>query len=232
MKEVSRSKAAGGREAQSQTCASSSKMRTTFRTHRHLLDVLEGALGAYHSGTAQHAARVREIAVELGAELSVCDVDREALSWAAWLHDLGKLGVSEALLSRKGPLTAREWVEMKRHPTTGAEMLVSLSPLLEPIAAGVRSHHERWDGSGYPDGLAGEEIPIVGRIVAVADVFDAMTHRRPYREQAYSEDDAIAEIEAGAGSAFDPEVVAAFVHLYQRGSIPGTTPQRASQVSA
>ncbi len=168
----------------------------------------------------------------LGWELTVQGVDREALSWAAWLHDLGKLGVSEALLSKNGPLTESEWVEMKRHPTTGGEMLVSLSPLLEPVAVGVRSHHERWDGGGYPDGLAGEEIPIVGRIVAVADVFDAMTHRRPYRERVYSEDDATAEIDAGAGSAFDPDVAAAFVHLYRQGRIPGTTTQRASRASA
>ena len=207
-------------------------MRTTLRTHPYLLDALEGALGTYHPGTAQHAARVREIAVVLGSELTVQGVDREALSWAAWLHDLGKLGVSEALLSKSGPLTESEWVEMKRHPTAGGEMLVSLSPLLEPIAVGVRSHHERWDGGGYPDGLAGEEIPIVGRIVAVADAFDAMTHRRPYRERVYSEDDATAEIDAGAGSAFDPDVAAAFVHLYRQGRIPGTTTQRASQASA
>jgi HD-GYP domain-containing protein (c-di-GMP phosphodiesterase class II) len=164
--------------------------------------------------------------------LSVRGVDSEALSWAAWLHDLGKLGVSEALLSKTGPLTESEWVEMKRHPATGAEMLVSLSPYLEPIAAGIRSHHERWDGGGYPDGLAGVEIPIVGRIVAVADAFDAMTHRRPYRERVYSPDDAVAEIAARAGSAFDPEVVTAFVHLYRRGRIPGLSTEPALEGSA
>lgn len=207
-------------------------MHATLRAHPHLLDALEGALGTYHHGTAQHASRVRETAVLLGAHLSVRGVDREALSWAAWLHDLGKLGVSEALLSKNGPLTASEWVEMKRHPTTGAEMLLSLSPLLDPIAAGIRSHHERWDGGGYPDGLAGEAIPIVGRIVAVADVFDAMTHRRQYRERVYTADEAVDEIEAGAGSGFDPEVVAAFVQLYRQGRIPGTTTQCASAESA
>jgi putative nucleotidyltransferase with HDIG domain len=195
-------------------------MHSTLRTHPHLLDALERALGVYDHKTAEHADRVREVAGALGAQLSVRGVDREALSWAAWLHDLGKMGVPAAVLRKQGPLTEAEWVEVKRHPATGAEMLLSVSPLLEPIAAGVRAHHERWDGSGYPDGLAGEEIPAVGRIVAVADVFDSITHPRSYRERVYTRDEAIAELQAGAGTDFDPRVITALTHLYQRGRLP------------
>ena len=195
-------------------------MHSTLRAHPQLGDALEGALGIYHRGTAQHADRVRQIANVLAGELSLRDVELEAVSWAAWLHDLGKMAVPAAVLSKKAPLTEADWAEIKRHPAVGAELLLSLSPRLAPIAAGVRAHHERWDGSGYPDGFAGEEIPFVGRIIAVADAFDAMTHHRSYRERVFTRDEAIGELEATAGTDFDPIVVAAFSHLYRTGRIP------------
>jgi putative nucleotidyltransferase with HDIG domain len=198
-------------------------MHDTLRKHPHLLDALEGALGIYHHGTAEHPDRVREVAQVLGAHLNVRGVDREVLSWAAWLHDLGKMAVPAALLRKKGPLTEADWVEVKRHPAVGAEMLLSLSPLLAPIAAGVRAHHERWDGSGYPDGLAGDEIPLIARIVAVADVFDSITHPRSYRVRVYTRDEAIAELQAGAGTGFDPKVVTALTELDRRGRLPEST---------
>jgi putative nucleotidyltransferase with HDIG domain len=198
-------------------------IHSTLQDHPHLLDALDEALGLYHHGTALHADRVRQLASTLGAELGISGVENEALPWAALLHDLGKLGIPAAALSKHGPLSDAEWVEMRRHPTIGAEMLVSLSPQLEPIAAGVRAHHERWDGSGYPEGLVGEAIPRVGRIVAVADVFDAMTHPRPYRQAVATPDQAMAELRAGAGTDFDPEVIAAFTDLYRRGRLPEST---------
>jgi len=197
-------------------------IEATLRRHPHLLDALNGALSKYHRGTAQHAVRVRELARLLGAQLKLRDVDRKPLYWAAWIHDLGKLGVPAALLSKNGRLTTAEWVEMRRHPAVGGEILVSLSQDFEPIAAGVRSHHERWDGSGYPDGLTGDSIPRIGRVVAVADVFDATTHRRAYRDWVYVRDEAVAAIEAQAGTHFDPSVVAALRRLYSRGKVPAS----------
>jgi HD-GYP domain-containing protein (c-di-GMP phosphodiesterase class II) len=154
--------------------------------------------------------------------LALTGVEREALSWAALLHDLGKLGVPTAVLAKTGPLTASDWVEIKRHPVIGGEMLRSLSPRLEPIAVGIRAHHERWDGTGYPDGLAGVDIPVAGRITAVADAFDAIMHRRPYRQRVYTLDEAIAELQAGAGTQFDPQVVAVLANLYVQGRLPAT----------
>jgi len=197
-------------------------MHSTLQAHPQLGDALEGALSIYHAGTAQHADRVRQIAIVVAADLRVRGVEGEAVSWAAWLHDLGKIAVPAAVLSKKEPLTKADWTEIRRHPVVGAEMIVALSPRLAPIAAGVRAHHERWDGSGYPDGLAGEKIPLVARIVAVADTFDAMTHRRSYRTRVFTRDEATAEIEAKAGVDFDPRVVAAFGRLYREGRIPGS----------
>jgi putative nucleotidyltransferase with HDIG domain len=194
-------------------------MTAMIREHPHLFDALEGALGVYHSGTARHADRVRALANLVAAELGLRGTERETVSWAAWLHDIGKMGVPAELLTRNGPLTDAEWVEVKRHPVTGADMLLALSPELAAIAAGVRAHHERWDGGGYPDGLAGEEIPRVGRIVAVADAYDAIAHARPYRSRVFTPDEAISELEAAAGSHLDPEVVAALVGLHHRGRL-------------
>lgn len=195
-------------------------MHSMIEEHAQMLDALQGALANYHRGSARHAHRVRDIANLLGAQLSVKGAEREALSWAALLHDLGKLGVPVAMLSKTGPLTADEWVEMKRHPIIGANMISSLSPRFEQIAAGVRSHHERWDGTGYPYGRAGEEIPLAGRIIAVADVFDTITHRRPYREHALTTEEAVAELQAGRGTQFDPRVIDAFTDIYRQGRVP------------
>ena len=195
-------------------------MHSIVEEHPHLLDALQGALASYHRGSARHAHRVRDLANLVAAQLSVKGAEREALSWAALLHDLGKLGVPVAMLSKKGPLTGDEWVAMKRHPVIGANMISSLSPRFEAVTAGVRSHHERWDGTGYPYGLAGEEIPFAGRIITVADVFDTITHRRPYREHAFTNEEAVAELQAGAGTQFDLRVIDAFTELYRQERLP------------
>jgi HD-GYP domain-containing protein (c-di-GMP phosphodiesterase class II) len=190
-------------------------MHQMLAEHPQMTEALNRALGVYDRRTAQHAARVRTLALSLGDWLGVGGDEREALGWAALLHDLGKISVSRAILRKTGPLTDHEWIEMKRHPIVGSDMLLAISPLLQPIAAGVRGHHEQWDGAGYPDGLVGEQTPRVARIIAVADAFDAMTCTRPYRRRPFGRVEAAATIQSGAGSQFDPRVVAAFAALRQ-----------------
>ncbi len=176
----------------------------------HVPPSLGDAIRVYHPGTADHSVRVANIARAIAVELGLSDLDVEAVQWAGLLHDLGKLAVPQHILDKLGPLTDPEWTEVRRHPSVGSEILNSLSTDLRPVAAAVRAHHERWDGGGYPDGLAGEEIPLAGRIVAVADVYDALTHRRRYRPHVFASDAAMTHLVDRAGSHFDDSVVRAF----------------------
>jgi HD-GYP domain-containing protein (c-di-GMP phosphodiesterase class II) len=133
---------------------------------------------------------------------------------AAELHDLGKIALPDTILDKPGPLSEAEWEFMRRH-TIVAERILLAAPALRPVARLVRSSHERWDGSGYPDELAGEQIPLGARVVAVCDAFDAMISDRPYR-QALSDEEALAELRACAGTQFDAEVVEAFIGVLAR----------------
>ncbi len=169
----------------------------------------------YHRGTAEHSQRVGAIARAIGVELKLSDAELEVVHWAGLLHDLGKLAVPEKILSKRGRLTPEEWAEVHRHPAVGSDLLRTISPGLEPVAAAVRAHHERWDGRGYPDGLAGTRIPLAGRIVAVADVYDALTHPRAYRPDAYTPAAAIEHLTTGAGTHFDPDVGKAFCRTHR-----------------
>ena len=135
------------------------------------------------------------------------------------LHDLGNLGVDVALLRKVGPLDKGQSREVRRHPEVGCALLLALSPSLARIAVAVRAHHERWDGSGYPDGLGGEEIPLVARIIAIADTFDSMTRRQPYRSEGLAASQAIGEVQNQSGSQFDPSLVPLFVELYNAGRL-------------
>jgi putative nucleotidyltransferase with HDIG domain len=161
--------------------------------------------------TQGHALRVAALAVELGRAMGVGEEDLVQLRRGALLHDIGKMVVPDAILHKPGALTADEWVVMRRHPEDGRNFLGKVSYLQQALDVPY-SHHECWDGSGYPRGLEGEEIPLAARIFAVVDAFDALTTRRPYRE-AWTELEAIAHIEARAGTHFDPRVVSVFVGL-------------------
>jgi HD-GYP domain-containing protein (c-di-GMP phosphodiesterase class II) len=133
------------------------------------------------------------------------------LEQGAFLHDVGKIGISDTILLKPGPLTEDEWVEMRRHPVLGYQLL-SAVPFLKEASVLVLNHHERFDGSGYPAGLTGEAIPLPARIFAVVDAYDALTSDRPYRE-ARPQEEAVAELRRGAGTYFDPRVVEAFVEM-------------------
>ncbi len=163
--------------------------------------------------TQQHAWRIGRSSALMAAELGLGREQAELIGRAAPLHDIGKLGVSDAILRKPGPLSEEDFECVKRHAAIGAEILAgSSSALLQMAQVIAHSHHERWDGAGYPNGLAGEEIPLPGRIAAVADVFDALTHERPYK-RAWEVDEAVAEIREGSGSQFDPAVVEVFLRL-------------------
>ena len=153
-------------------------MHENERTYEATLAALSSALDVRDTETEGHARRVVRY-MELIAEVLEVPAERHAtLRRGALLHDIGKIGVPDRILRKPGPLTEREWETMRSHPDLGARIIANI-PFLEEVATIVRAHHERWDGSGYPEGLAEEEIPLGARIFAVADGFDAMTSDRP-----------------------------------------------------
>jgi putative nucleotidyltransferase with HDIG domain len=161
--------------------------------------------------TRGHAERVADLSVMVAARMGLTYEERQLIRYGAILHDVGKIGVSLGILCKAGPLTDDEFVEMKAHPEIGAEMLGDID-FLKPALSIVHHHHERLDGRGYPAGLAGDEIPLLARIVTAVDAFDAMTSTRSYR-RALPIDVALIELEAHAGTQFDTEVVGHLVTL-------------------
>jgi len=183
------------------------------------LDRLARAAEARDDDTGQHTARVGATSALLAAALGWPNAAADRLGRAAVLHDVGKIGIPDGVLLKPGPLTPAEFAVMRAHTTGGAAILAgSDHPLLQLAEAIALGHHERWDGAGYPQGLVGDATPVAGRIVAVADVFDALTHARPYKA-AWPIAAAVAEIARQAGGQFDPAVVAAFLALHQRGAL-------------
>lgn len=163
--------------------------------------------------TGQHTQRVGHLSALLGRKLQLNEDEVTLLRRAAPLHDVGKIGIPDNILLKPGKLTAEEFTFIKTHTSIGAAILAQHhTSLLQQASSIALTHHERWEGSGYPQGLAGENIPLAGRIVSVADVFDALTHERPYKK-AWAVEDAILEIQRHSGTQFDPRVVAAFSSL-------------------
>ena len=163
--------------------------------------------------TGRHTQRVARTAALVAAALGEPAAAVELIAQAAPLHDVGKIGVPDGVLLKPGRLLPDEWAVMQAHTDIGGRLLSGgRFPLLQAAEQIARTHHERWDGTGYPAGLAGEAIPLAGRVVAVADVFDALTHARPYKP-AWPVAAAVAEIAAQSGRQFDPRVVAAFLTL-------------------
>lgn len=190
-------------------------LKTAYlETIRSMAFVVE-AKDAY---TGQHLERCRVYGVALMRELGVHE-DYPDAEYGFLLHDAGKVGVPERILGKPGPLTAAEWRVMRTHPLIGYQMLASI-PFMQNAAEIVRSHHEMFDGSGYPAGLKREEITLPARVFSVVDAFDAMTTDRPYRS-ALTIEQAAEELSRMAGTQFDPDVVAAFVPLCERLLVTG-----------
>jgi putative two-component system response regulator len=174
---------------------------------RAIADALE-AKDEYVHG---HSRRVRSYAAAVGRRMGLSEEALEQLSLAAFLHDIGKIGTPDQILLKPGPLTSEEAAQVRRHARRGARMLTGIVGL-EGAADAVLHHHEHFDGTGYPDGLSGERIPVLSRIIHVADAYDAMTSPRPFRE-ALAHEEAVARLLEGAGAGFDPEVVRTFVEF-------------------
>lgn len=191
-----------------------SRIQLAARLEEHYTETIEAlvsALEARDPYTEAHAGRIRDTAVALSVAMKIPIEQRRAIRLGSILHDVGKIGISDSILLKPGALTDEEWAIMKTHPEIGERMLLSID-FLEPALPIVRHHHERWDGTGYPDRLAGVDIPIGARIVAVCDSFDAMTSDRPYRP-AMSIEDACEELRRGTGTQFDPECVDLLIQM-------------------
>ena len=174
-----------------------------------LLATIKELLFSKSNETMEHAERMARLARRMGAELSLGETDLVSLELMATLHDIGKIGISNSVLSKPGKLEEIEWTEIKRHPEIGYRIALTI-PELQGIAGYILCHHERWDGTGYPQGLKGEEIPYISRIIAVVDAFDAMTQDRPYRK-GMSGEAAANELILHAGEQFDPVIARLFV---------------------
>lgn len=166
--------------------------------------------------TADHSRRVAELSMQIAEVHGLNERDMERLRLAARVHDIGKIGIGNEVLHKDGKLTDEEWEEMKSHPVIGEQLLQPYSQFRHETSI-VRSHHERWDGKGYPDGLVGARIPLASRIIAVADTYDAMTSSRPYRD-GLPRQVAIDEIRNSALTQFDPQVVGSFLQLVDKWS--------------
>lgn len=181
----------------------------------HIAEALAVAGDLREGLTADHSREVAGLSVAVAAELELSDDERLRAHLGGWLHDVGKMAIPDGILAKPGKLSESEWETIKTHPTIGEQLVLSF-PELALAAAAVRHHHERWDGTGYPDGRAGEDIPLEARIVAVVDAFNAMISDRPY-QVARSEAEALAELRRCAGSHFDPAVVQA-LHALRTGT--------------
>lgn len=186
------------------------KMQESFMTFARCLSYAIDAKDTYTHG---HSLRVTEHALGLARTLRLAPPILEVLEVGGLLHDIGKIGIPEKILHKKGPLSNGEFDVIKRHPSDGARMLGELAEMAH-VALCVRHHHERFDGTGYPDGLAGDSIPLTARILAVADAYDAITSERPYRK-ALGRRQAVEELRRCSGTQFDPRLVDLFIPMVE-----------------
>jgi HD-GYP domain-containing protein (c-di-GMP phosphodiesterase class II) len=179
--------------------------------------MLAAAIDAKDPYTRGHSERVARYSIGIGKNLGLSEQDMRNLRISALLHDVGKIGIDDRILRKPGALSEDEFEVMKGHPVKGAVIMSGVAQLID-IIPGMKYHHEKWSGGGYPDGLTAEEIPMQARIVAIADTFDAMTTNRPY-QKAMEVGYVVEKIKSFAGTRFDPRVVDAFASAVKRGDI-------------
>lgn len=184
------------------------------RTHRSMMFSLEKSLDKKDYETEEHVERMGDLALLLGKDLNLPEDKLNDLVMLAALHDIGKIAVADSIILKPGKLTPEEWEPVKKHPEVGYRIAKS-STDLAAIADAILTHHENWEGSGYPEGLKGEEIPLVSRIISIIDAYDAMTNDRPYRK-AFTKEQAIAEIRRCSGTKYDPKLVEVFIKIIDR----------------
>ena len=187
---------------------------------QHFYDTVEALAEAIEKKdhyTGGHTKRVAHFAVVIAQNMKLSPDQLRAIRLGAILHDVGKIGIDDQILRKNAPLTEAEWTAMKTHPQLGFEILRGVEGMHE-VTHGIRFHHERWDGKGYPKGLKGEEIPLVARVISVADAYDAMVSNRPYRK-GIGPQNAYSEIVNHQGTQFDPAVVEAFIRAFEKGQM-------------
>jgi putative nucleotidyltransferase with HDIG domain len=213
--EIARQRYKAGLEerVEEKTAELSKALHAVEASYSNTLDALVAALDAREHETGDHSQRVVRFTLAIADRMGA-QRDREHVARGALLHDIGKLGVPDAILLKSGPLTPEEWIEMRRHPQIGWNIIRAI-PFLHTASELVLSHHERWDGGGYPNGLKGEQIPLGSRIFMIADTLDAMMSDRPYRKRTTLAA-ARKEIARCAGTQFDPRCVEAFLAIEDR----------------
>lgn len=204
------------------------KMLKDNSTSSSLVDSLRQTLSESDYETEEHVERTREMSARLGKALKLSDSDIGRLELLAMLHDIGKVAIPHHVLVKKGKLNDEEFMIMQQHTVKGFR-IAKASPELAPIAEGILSHHEKWDGTGYPNRLKGEDIPLLARVIACVDSHDVMVHNRPYH-QAMPEEDAIKELRRCAGTQFDPHIVEVFTQLLEEEELPKVKEARAREV--
>lgn len=184
-------------------------------TYLRTIKVLAQTIDAKDHYTHSHSENVANIAVTIAEEMGLSVKDIEMIRQACELHDLGKIGIQDNILGKPSELTPQEWEQIKRHPLIGAEILEPLT-FLDDVTELIRQHHEHFDGSGYPEGRKGDDILLGARIIHLADAYESMRSSRSYRENAFSREEAVAEIKKHTGSQFDPKVTHAFLRVVSK----------------
>ncbi len=200
-----------------ETLSNVAMQRHLHRTTLETVYVLVNAIDAKDNYTSDHSERVGALARATGQLLGLPQEQLQTLEWAALLHDIGKIGIPEHILNKPGKLDPQEWALMQRHPVIGHEILKPVTNF-EPFLNAVLYHHENHDGSGYPEGIAGRDVPLEARIVHVVDIFDALTTDRPYR-RAFSREQALSMMKRDAGTVSDPDITAALLHVVRSGAL-------------